>query len=106
MKRYRTNGRHIRELRERCERRATQKEFAYEVRISESQLHEVENRNAAVPMDVAQRIAQATQNAVKGPLALTRSVRANLMHRRSIDRLIDPPPPMIANKKQCSLVYT
>ena len=34
------------------------------------------------------RMAQATQTAVKSPLAFARLVRANLMHRRRIDRLI------------------
>lgn len=34
------------------------------------------------------RLAQATQNAVKSPLVFARLVRANLMHRKRIDRLI------------------
>lgn len=40
------------------------------------------------------RLAQNTQKAVDSPLAFTRLVRANLMHRRRIDRLIgdDPSP--------------
>ncbi len=59
MKRYSTNGRHIKELRERRERRATQKEFAHEVRISERHLRQIENRNADVPVDVLHRIAGA-----------------------------------------------
>jgi len=61
VKRYRTNGRHIRELREQRERRATQKEFAHEVRISERHLRQIETRNAAVPVDVVQRIAGALE---------------------------------------------
>lgn len=61
MKRYRTKGQHIRELRERRERKATQKELAYEVRISERHLRQIETRNAAVPVDVVQRIAGALE---------------------------------------------
>jgi hypothetical protein len=37
------------------------------------------------------RLAQAAQTAVKTPLAFARLVRANLMHRRRLDRLIEPP---------------
>lgn len=39
------------------------------------------------------RLAQETQNAIESPLAFARLVRANLMHRRSINRLGEPPPP-------------
>jgi hypothetical protein len=38
------------------------------------------------------RLTQATQTAIESPLAFARLVRANLMHRRLIDRLIDPEP--------------
>lgn len=38
------------------------------------------------------RIAQAAQSAVKTSLAFARLVRANLMHRRRIDRLIEHDP--------------
>lgn len=38
------------------------------------------------------RLAQAAQTAVESPLAFARLVRANLMHRRRIDRLIDQTP--------------
>ena len=42
------------------------------------------------------RMAQAAQKAVQSPLAFARLVRANLMHRRRIDRLIgDDPKPRI-----------
>ena len=37
------------------------------------------------------RLAQATQKAVKSPLAFARLVRANLMHRRPLDRLLETP---------------
>ncbi|NIA72543.1 IS4 family transposase [Pelagibius litoralis] len=42
------------------------------------------------------RLAQAAQTAIKRPLAFARLVRANLMHRKRIDRLIqsDPEPPI------------
>lgn len=46
------------------------------------------------------RLAYATQTAVEGLLAFTRLVRANLMHRRPIDRLLDPPPPIIQDQRQ------
>jgi IS4 transposase len=48
------------------------------------------------------RLAQATQNAVRGPITFARLVRANLMHRRSIDNLLQPPPP-IQDQRQMSL---
>jgi hypothetical protein len=38
------------------------------------------------------RLAQAAQTAVASPLAFARLVRANLMQRRRIDRLLDPEP--------------
>lgn len=37
------------------------------------------------------RLAQAVQKGVQSPLAFARLVRANLMHRRRIDRLLQPP---------------
>lgn len=39
------------------------------------------------------RLAQATQSTVKTPLAFARLVRVNLMHRRRLDRLLEPEPP-------------
>jgi IS4 transposase len=46
------------------------------------------------------RLAQQAQTAVKSPLAFARLVRANLMHRRRIDRLLDddPKPPPDPNQ--------
>lgn len=38
------------------------------------------------------RMAQAGQKAVQSPLAFARLVRANLLHRRPLDRLLDPQP--------------
>jgi len=40
-------------------------------------------------------LAQTAQNAVEGPLAFARLVRANLMHRRRIDRLLEPEPTVL-----------
>ena len=36
------------------------------------------------------RLAQVLQSAIKSPLAFARLVRANLMHRRRLDRLLSP----------------
>lgn len=49
------------------------------------------------------RLAQAAQNLVKSPLEFARLVRANLMHRRPIDRLLEPPPPTITSPNQLEL---
>jgi hypothetical protein len=38
------------------------------------------------------RLAQAAQNAIASPIVFSRLIRANLMHRRSITNLLDPPP--------------
>jgi len=52
------------------------------------------------------RFAQATQDAVKGPLAFARLVRANLMHRKRIDRLLDPDPAPQTCPNQMVLQWT
>jgi IS4 transposase len=46
------------------------------------------------------RLAQTTQVAVQSPIAFARLVRANLMHRRRIDRLLEPNerPPATSNQ--------
>lgn len=49
------------------------------------------------------RMAQATQKAIHSPLEFARLVRANLMHRRSIDRLLEPHHPPTLNPDQLSL---
>jgi hypothetical protein len=51
------------------------------------------------------RMAQATQDTIASPLAFARLVRANLMHRRRLDRLlqIEPPPPF--NPAQLALQW-
>ena len=49
------------------------------------------------------RMAQAAQKVVHSPLDFARLVRANLMHRRPIDRLLDPPQPVPINPNQLKL---
>jgi IS4 transposase len=49
------------------------------------------------------RLAQAAQKAVESPLVFARLIRANLMHRRSIDDLIHPSPQPINDISQLSL---
>jgi len=51
------------------------------------------------------RLAQAAQSAVESPLAFARLVRANLMHRRRIDRLLDPDSSPIFNNNQLALQW-
>src|SRR5208282_5827554 len=46
------------------------------------------------------RLAQAVQDTIKSPLAFARLIRANLMHRRRIDRLLEPEPPTQFNPAQ------
>jgi IS4 transposase len=49
------------------------------------------------------RLAQATQNVVRSPLEFARLVRANLMHRRPVDRLLSPLHPTPTNPNQLNL---
>jgi Transposase DDE domain len=49
------------------------------------------------------RMAQAAQQIVHSPLAFARLVRANLMHKRRIDRLLEPLPPIPINPNQLNL---
>jgi hypothetical protein len=51
------------------------------------------------------RLAQATQKAVLSPLAFARLVRANLMHRRRIDRLLERDFPSPANTNQLAFQW-
>jgi IS4 transposase len=51
------------------------------------------------------RLAQHTANAVKSPLAFARLVRANLMHTRLINRLLDPPTPVIRDQRQTAFSF-
>lgn len=48
------------------------------------------------------RLAQATQKAIPSPIAFARLIRANLMHRRSIDNLLEPPS-ILEDQQQMSL---
>lgn len=50
------------------------------------------------------RLAQNSQQAIKSPLAFLRLVRANLMQRRRIDRLLGPEPSTLAHPAQLSLL--
>jgi Transposase DDE domain/Domain of unknown function (DUF4372) len=49
------------------------------------------------------RLAQAAQNAVRSKLDFARLVRANLMHRRSIELLLGPLQPIPINSNQLKL---
>jgi Transposase DDE domain/Domain of unknown function (DUF4372) len=49
------------------------------------------------------RIAHACQTSVKTLLAFTRLVAANLMHRRPLDRLLEPPPILAQDHRQLRL---
>lgn len=51
------------------------------------------------------RLAQAAQNVVKSPLAFARLVRVNLMHRRSIERLLRSDPKPNLNPNQLVLLW-
>jgi DDE family transposase/uncharacterized protein DUF4372 len=52
------------------------------------------------------RLAQAAQKAVQSPLAFARLVRANLMHRRRIDRLLHREPDQKLELNQLALQWT
>jgi hypothetical protein len=52
------------------------------------------------------RLAQAAQQATVSPLAFARLVRANLMHRRRIDRLLEPPELPVINPAQLALQWS
>ena len=51
------------------------------------------------------RLAQQTQSAIHSPLAFARLVRVNLMHRRRIDRLLEPDTPAPNNTNQMVLQW-
>jgi hypothetical protein len=51
------------------------------------------------------RLAQATQRRVQSPIAFARLVRANLMHRRRIDHLLEPEAASILNTAQLTLQW-
>ena len=68
----------------------------------------------AVPIQIAValiaflllRLAQAAQHAIASPLAFARLVRANLMHRRRLDRLLEPQTAPILNPAQLTLQWS
>jgi IS4 transposase len=49
------------------------------------------------------RLAQAGQQIVRSPLQFARLVRTNLMHRRPIDRLLEPLSPILISPNQLQL---
>jgi hypothetical protein len=49
------------------------------------------------------RLARAAQKVVRSPIEFARLVRTNLMHRRSIDRLLEPLPPISTCPNQLKL---
>ena len=51
------------------------------------------------------RLAQAAQETVRSPLAFARLVRANLMHRKRLDRLLGPDPGPSQPDKQMVLQW-
>jgi IS4 transposase len=51
------------------------------------------------------RLAQAAQHTINSPLVLARLIRANLMHRRRLDRLLEPEPPPNFNTLQLALQW-
>jgi transcriptional regulator with XRE-family HTH domain len=59
MKKVRLDGKQIKRMREARDRGSTQKELAHETRISERMLRLIENRNAAVSVAVAERLARS-----------------------------------------------
>jgi hypothetical protein len=48
------------------------------------------------------RLAQAAQK-IQSPIVFARLIRANLMHRRPIDNLLHPSPPIVQDQRQMSL---
>ena len=52
------------------------------------------------------RLAQAAQTAVQSPLAFARLVRANLMHRKRLDRLLKPDKDQSQNPNQLRIQWT
>lgn len=83
MRKIRLDGKKIKELRDGRDRAATQKEFAHEIRVSERRLRAIENGNALVTADVADRIASA----LKQPLQVL------------LVRDAGPPPPPAATSQ-------
>ncbi len=51
------------------------------------------------------RLAQAAQKAVRSPLTFARLVRINLMHRRRLDSLLEPPDQPPQNPLQLAIQW-
>ena len=51
------------------------------------------------------RFAQATQQLIASPLAFARLVRANLMHRRRLDRLLERGEGNVINSDQLAIQW-
>jgi IS4 transposase len=51
------------------------------------------------------RLAQAAQKAVQSPIAFARLIRANLMHRRPITRLLEPEAKLACNPDQLVITW-
>ena len=49
------------------------------------------------------RLAQAAQKHIQSPIVFARLIRANLMHRRPINNLLTPSPPIVQDQRQISL---
>jgi len=49
------------------------------------------------------RLAQAAQRHIQSPIVFARLIRTNLMHRRQIDYLLTPAPPILQDQRQMSL---
>ena len=69
VRRIQLNGKKIKELRDQRDRAATQKEFAHEIRVSERRLRAIENADAPVTSDIADRIARALNKPLQTLLA-------------------------------------
>lgn len=69
MRKIQLDGKKIKELRDGRDRAATQKEFAHEIRVSERRLRAIENRNALVTTDIADRISRALNKPLQVLLA-------------------------------------
>ena len=52
------------------------------------------------------RLAQAAQNIIQSPLAFARLIRANLLHRRPINRLLEPDDPPLLSPDQLVLQWS
>jgi hypothetical protein len=52
------------------------------------------------------RLAHAAQKTVASPLRFARLVRANLMHRKRLDRLLQPEPQPLVNPAQLAIQWS